>query len=94
MPKLVGHNKQIMATVGIMSAKLLGPLRGTTLQWLLLTCHCQTNREPVLRDPFSRFSFVADAAEWGAARFSSLSGLRVVALLSVFTQYSCIGLLW
>jgi hypothetical protein len=61
------------------------------LQWLLLTCHCQTNWEPVLTDLFSEFPIVADAAERCAALFCHLSAVPVVAVI-VLTHYSCIGL--
>jgi hypothetical protein len=46
-----------------------------------LTCHCQTNCKPVLRDLFSEFPVVTDAAERGAARFSHLSAVPVVAVV-------------
>jgi hypothetical protein len=42
-------------------------------------CHCHTNCEFVLTDRLSEFPAVADAAEWGAARFSPLPAVSVVA---------------
>jgi hypothetical protein len=47
----------------------------------LLTFHCQTNWGHLLTNPFSEILFIAEAAERGAARFSHLSAMPVVAVV-------------
>jgi hypothetical protein len=53
-----------------------------------LTCHWQTNWEPVLTDPLSEIPVVADAAERGAARFSHLLGYLWLLLLKSLNDES------
>jgi hypothetical protein len=56
-------------------------------------CRCQPNWESVLKDLFSEFPVVADAAVRGAASFSHPSAVPMVAGV-VLTQCSCVRLLW
>jgi hypothetical protein len=59
----------------------LSSLLIVALQWLLLTCHCQTNWEPVLTDLVSEFPAVADAAEQGAACFSPVEVFDLISVI-------------
>jgi hypothetical protein len=61
--------------------------RYVALQWLLLTCHCQTNWEPV----------VAELAARGTPRFSHLSAVPMVAVvegLNAMLLYRTVLLRW
>jgi hypothetical protein len=49
--------------------------------FILLAYHCQTNWGNVLTDPFSEIPVVADAAERGAAGFSHLFAVSLVAVV-------------